>query len=285
MRKGTVCFLQKDNKVLLALIEYAPDDKKWNGIGGFAEEGESLDDTVIREAQEEINILIDKKTLKHVTTIEYQNVELHVYTADQWDGEPQLQDPTLKELRWFAKDNLPYSQMHEGNNVWLPNVLKGITYTWIKTNALKNFSPITQVYGICFNEKYEILICRKDSKSAWQLPGGKPESNELLSETLKREFTEEVNITIKNIQPLGVQKVLYPDNPNSNESEVFYQARMVCEVDAILEPTIDPDLGVTWERMFVRNQEITRYIQWGTIGKAMFNDAINMYLQNNALLK
>jgi len=59
-RTGTVCFIIKEDKVLLALIEYSPIDKKWNGIGGFVEKGETPEDAVIREVKEEIDIEINK---------------------------------------------------------------------------------------------------------------------------------------------------------------------------------------------------------------------------------
>ncbi len=51
--KGTVCFLVKGRKVLLALIEYPSGDRKWNGIGGVIEEGENPIDAVVREFEEE----------------------------------------------------------------------------------------------------------------------------------------------------------------------------------------------------------------------------------------
>lgn len=53
MKKGTVCFLTKGDEVLLVLIKYSPNDRKWTGIGGYVNEGESLEDAIIREAQEE----------------------------------------------------------------------------------------------------------------------------------------------------------------------------------------------------------------------------------------
>jgi ADP-ribose pyrophosphatase YjhB (NUDIX family) len=56
LRQATVCFLRNKNQVLLALIEYGPNDRKWTGIGGFVEAGESLEDAVVREAEEETYI-------------------------------------------------------------------------------------------------------------------------------------------------------------------------------------------------------------------------------------
>ncbi len=43
-----------------------------------------------------------------------------------------------------------------------------VTLTWIKLKAdsdLIQFQPITQAYGICFNDKGEILILNQNSRS------------------------------------------------------------------------------------------------------------------------
>lgn len=151
-----------------------------------------------------------------------------------------------------------------------------ITSTWIKSISLESFSPITQIYGICFNDRGKILVCRELDKS-WQLPGGTPEPSESPEETLRRELLEEVNVKVKNIKPLGVQKVEFPGNPNKDEGEVFYQARYVCQLDKLLPLTPDSATGETWERKFVPADQIVEYIKWGDVGEAMFKDAIEKF--------
>jgi len=57
-------------------------------------------------------------------------------------------------------------------------VFKGaeIAMTWIKTDRMnEDWKPVSQVYGICFNDKDEILIARETTNDKWQLLGGKPE--------------------------------------------------------------------------------------------------------------
>jgi len=123
MRKATVCFLRRDNKVLLALIEYPSGDRKWNGIGGYVEPLESPEDAVIREANEEIGIHIHPDSLKLLKTIPLKEIELNIFSADQWEGDLTIIDSTLKELRWFALDDIPYDKMHIDNDKWLPELL------------------------------------------------------------------------------------------------------------------------------------------------------------------
>lgn len=150
------------------------------------------------------------------------------------------------------------------------------TLTWIKDNSITQYEPITQVYGVCFNDKNEILIIRKKGRESWQIPGGHPEGTETIEETIKREMEEEADVLIKNIIPLGVQKVDFPNNPNKQEGNLFYQARCICEVDKLLPQNPDPDNGDIWERKFVPADSIAQYITWGTTGDAMFSDAISL---------
>jgi hypothetical protein len=68
--------------------------------------------------------------------------------------------------------------MNYPQNTWIWNGNK-VKSTWIKTGDTSKYSPITQVYGIVFNDKGEILICRKGNGD-WQIPGGHPEKEKQL---------------------------------------------------------------------------------------------------------
>lgn len=124
MRDATVCFLRKDNRALLALIEYAPGNRKWNGIGGFIEQSETPKAAVIREAKEEIGIQIEPEDLTELKTVPLKDTSLHIFSANRWTGNPYIIDKTLKELRWFNTNEIPYDQMHQDNDKWLPDLLK-----------------------------------------------------------------------------------------------------------------------------------------------------------------
>jgi ADP-ribose pyrophosphatase YjhB (NUDIX family) len=124
IRRGTTCFVQNNNKLLLALIEYSPTDRKWAGIGGFVEEGETLEETVVREAKEETYIDLDPNSLRKVAELN-GSFQLSIFFTSKWSGEIKAKEPSLKELKWFPINELPYSQMHPGTENWLPKVLEG----------------------------------------------------------------------------------------------------------------------------------------------------------------
>jgi|SRR5581483_4663325 len=156
-----------------------------------------------------------------------------------------------------------------------------VTMTWMPEREFRDYEPVTQVYGIVFNDKGEILIARESSSGKWQLPGGKPEKGESIEETVRRELLEEVDVKAGIIYPLGVQKTEMPGNPNQDEGDLFYQVRCVVELGELLPQTPDPDRGNVWERMFVSAEKVTEYIKWGTVGDAMFADAIKLWKEKH----
>lgn len=149
-----------------------------------------------------------------------------------------------------------------------------ITLTWIKSDNLSEFKPVFQVYGIIFNQNGEILL---QGNGKWNLPGGTPEGSENEMETLKRELIEEADVTVSKILPLGAQRVESPNNPNTNQGDLFYQLRYVCLVDELLPQTPDPDTGIVNQRMFVPAEKAVEYLKWGDTGKAIFKDAIDLF--------
>ncbi len=157
---------------------------------------------------------------------------------------------------------------------------KRFVIEWIKTDSLHEMTPITQVYGVCFNDKEEILIARKVKDKNWIIPGGSPESKETIEETLKREMIEEADIAVKNIKLVGAQKVYLENDPNG----YYYQVRCLCQVNEIFPQTPDPDGGEDWKRKFVPKDKITKYVKWGVTGDAMFKDAIQIWNDNFAML-
>ena len=74
---------------------------------------------------------------------------------------------------------------------------------------------IHAVIGVVFNEKKQILVSKRLEGKAyegyWELPGGKIELGEQPSQTLKREFFEEVGINIIEADFLKTIHYQYPE--------------------------------------------------------------------------
>ncbi|MDR1197130.1 MAG: 8-oxo-dGTP diphosphatase [Candidatus Nomurabacteria bacterium] len=125
----TLLFLRRGERVLLAEKKRGFGEGKFNGIGGKLEPGETAEQAMIRETEEEIGV---KPTqYQQVAVIdfdefvkgEWTNVCMNVYVASDWDGEPT----ETEEMRpqWFDVNDLPYDKMFADDKYWLPLVLGG----------------------------------------------------------------------------------------------------------------------------------------------------------------
>lgn len=129
MKELTLLFLRKDDRVLLAMKKRGYGEGRWNGVGGKVEEGETLDQALIREAQEEIGVT--PLTYTQVADISFDqffkgepaHMHVYVYTSTEWDGEPSESDEMRPE--WFAQSELPFTAMWPDDPYWLPLVLDG----------------------------------------------------------------------------------------------------------------------------------------------------------------
>lgn len=137
---------------------------------------------------------------------------------------------------------------------------------WITSKNYKKFKPITQVYGVCFNKKREVLIIKDDGKTEWKLPGGTPEKGEKPEETLKREVFEEATVVLGNCKMIGCQET-------EIEGKTVYQLRYVAVIEKIKKHTIDPATNTWVERKFINAKDFEKYVKWGNIGKEMFKVA------------
>ncbi len=123
-RKGILCFLKQDSKVLLILVDYGS-SVVWNGISGFIDEDEKKENAVLREVKEEIGIDLDLSTVQYKGSHSVSDeLDLDIFTVTNWEGIPESKEASIKEVRWFAIDKLPFEKMFEGNENWIPDLLK-----------------------------------------------------------------------------------------------------------------------------------------------------------------
>ena len=146
-----------------------------------------------------------------------------------------------------------------------------IKFIWHKSLSFSSLKPITQVYGVCFNNKGNILIIRSPNGD-WNIPGGTPENNEIPEQTLKRELKEEADVTISKNAMIGYYEVV-------SDKPTIYQLRFAALLDKKKPRTIDPDSGAVKKRKFVPPNEFFKYVKIKDY-RPMFNEAISWFKKN-----
>ena len=130
MRRDTLCFLVTDTHILLALKKRGFGAGKWNGPGGKAEEGETIEEAAVRELEEEVMVKTNPAHLERVAHLTFRsaydptlNIDADVFFARVWEGEPQESE----EMRpaWYAHGEIPFSEMWPDDKYWLPRILAG----------------------------------------------------------------------------------------------------------------------------------------------------------------
>ncbi len=125
----TLLFLRRDDEILLAMKKEGFGAGRWNGVGGKVEEGESIEEALVRESQEEITVTpLSHEKVADIRFDEYLKGErtlmhVHVFTASDWTGEPTETDEMAP--KWFKIDDIPYATMWPDDPYWLPLVLQG----------------------------------------------------------------------------------------------------------------------------------------------------------------
>ena len=130
MKQTTLCFLLKDDKVLLAMKKRGFGAGKWNGVGGKVQEGEDVAAAAVREIKEEIGVEVAPGALVPMGTIDFDFNDEHewaqacnVFIARAWEGEPAESEEMRPQ--WYQKNALPFDEMWIDDPHWLPLVLAG----------------------------------------------------------------------------------------------------------------------------------------------------------------
>lgn len=137
------------------------------------------------------------------------------------------------------------------------------SYKWIDEKVPEGLE-IRQVYGFVFSPDGRILLL--EDKGIFNLPGGKPENGESMSDTLIREAAEEIQIAIARPEYLGYQL--------TKTDEVFAQVRLIALIDQILPTMPDPSTGRKYFRLWVPPTQSNELLNWGESGDLQIASAV-----------
>jgi len=130
---ATLCFPVKEDKILLALKMKKIGQGCWNGYGGGIDDGETPEQSIIRELEEEAKVKAFPNALEKVAIIDFRNTKtdgnvfvcrVHIFLLHQWKGDFQPTDE-MANPTWFKKKKLPLCKMMPADREWLPIVLAG----------------------------------------------------------------------------------------------------------------------------------------------------------------
>jgi 8-oxo-dGTP pyrophosphatase MutT (NUDIX family) len=104
--------LIKDGKVLLQRRKNTGwMDGKWNLFGGHPCDDEVLEETIVREAKEELGIEIKPKDIHIVHCIQHRSTSrlyMQFYaTCEKYKGTPTIMEDKADTLEWFDVNDLP----------------------------------------------------------------------------------------------------------------------------------------------------------------------------------
>lgn len=125
----TLLFLRRGDEILLAMKKRGFGANRYNGVGGKIEPNETVEQALIRECQEEIEVTpthfwkVAEYDFSQTENEEPWRMYVHAYMCDAWEGEPTETEEMAPE--WFNLRDIPYGNMWQDDEYWLPQVLAG----------------------------------------------------------------------------------------------------------------------------------------------------------------
>ena len=123
MKNTSLCYIERDGKYLMLHRTKKVNDEnhdKWIGVGGKFEEGESPEECMLREVQEETGLTLTAWRYRGIVTFvsnEWSGEYMHLFTADGYSGE--LISCEEGELEWVEKERLYSLPIWEGDKIFL----------------------------------------------------------------------------------------------------------------------------------------------------------------------
>lgn len=136
MKNTTLCYVEQEGKYLMLLRNKKKQDEnagKWIGVGGKFEEGESPQDCLLREVQEETGLRLTQYRFRGIVTFvsdRYETEYMHLFTAHGFEGELTACDEG--ELKWVEKDKVLSLPLWEGDREFLRLLREDVPFFSLK---------------------------------------------------------------------------------------------------------------------------------------------------------
>lgn len=134
MKLATLCYLRHNNQTLMMHRVKKKNDihqDKWNGLGGKFNPGESPEECVIREIEEESGFYIKNPELKGILTFpEFSSGEdwyVFVFVVTEFGG--KMIDSTEGNLEWIDNDKLLDLNLWEGDRHFIKLLDKDVLFS------------------------------------------------------------------------------------------------------------------------------------------------------------
>ena len=124
MKLATLCYIKNNEKTLMLHRVKKENDMhqgKWNGLGGKLKSGETPEECVIREVQEECGLILKNPFLKGILTFPtfdgINDWRVFVFIAKEFEGE--LINSKEGNLKWINDNELLNLNLWDGDKVFL----------------------------------------------------------------------------------------------------------------------------------------------------------------------
>lgn len=127
--RANLCFVVKHGQVLLIRKKRGLGAGKVNAPGGKLEPGETPYDSAIRETQEEIGVTpreLEERGTLHFQFADGYSLHCTVFLAHDLEGTPIETEEAVPF--WVPIEEIPYGEMWEDDQYWLPLMLEGKTF-------------------------------------------------------------------------------------------------------------------------------------------------------------
>lgn len=123
----TLAIIEEGERVLLAMKKRGFGEGWWNGYGGKVQDGETIEQAMVRELEEESGLKATAYRERAVIDFFFAGtdttVEMHVFDVTRHEG--VLQETEEMAPRWFRKEEVPYGQMWPADREWMPLFFDG----------------------------------------------------------------------------------------------------------------------------------------------------------------